>query len=492
MIYIFLVENEMNIYNGGTFKVGGSNLPLVQNNLLKNHGMTNPDRVAKLRGELDLLQTKLLEQDGLTLDEHAHLDKLIATAIEELPPIVATPLINLRVNCSSIEESLLTQEHSPAALEHGLAAVEGQALTTRDYIASLELNMQLPFTILSVQILSSSTKIMAAQANVALKKLELMTKLIEQLQALTSLLTEITNQLNNTFSNKAVERANNGGTDIDQNTINWSDIVSNAHGQTKRREAYDLSYLIDTHVFCLENHFKADEFYKFLLNNGYIIMSTSINHQIFIAPKALNAGIMDKDGYFYLDKLPADQKQEFLAALEWTKTNHNSNYKDWAENYKQVYKFTDFPEFYNQDGKKIAADDSCLENSIIFNADKIPPILREFINPLTSLYKTSGSHQGEAATAYAFSADALQGAFKKLVTNYVQAVGEVPEDFNQKMTGSLTGTAKDVDNLARILQQKIQYIQQKQEALAKAPENAKEDSNRKLDLLQNILHSTTF
>ncbi len=445
---------------------------------------------------LEQVVQKLLAQSQISEDELVDIDGLIASSIAKLPEPVREELGQFRAGCKGYEDSLQPTPHgkSPEEVNAALHSVELHARATREYLANFNTEMSIPFSVLALQILSSSTKIMAAQANVALKKLDLMTKLIEQLQALTSLLTEITNQLNNAFNNDATEQTNNGrgGPGVDKDTKNWNDIVENGHGQTKLRKAYDLNAMFQHHWGFNGVHFKNDKLGKFLLDHGYItVLPNMIGVTIKPSDKALSDGVI-VDGCIMVDKLSPDEKQEFLDAFNWTKNNDNSNYKDWAADYKICSKFADFPDFYNEKGDKVANDDPSIKDSVIFAADKIPPALRDLISPLVALYDTNGDHTGKDPSSYAFSAEALGNAFKKLVDSYVRAIGEVPEDFNQKMTGSLSGTVKDVDNLASILQQKIKYIQQKQESLTKIPENAKEDSNRKLDLLQNILRSTSF
>lgn len=489
--------NNINLNNSNASLYRGSTVSQPAANASTQSAAANGIELTEFKQQLevDMMQPEQVNDlDSKIKNSLAQVDEPAASCLTELgsdcDQIVAEATAQLAATSDSQQQEHITSR--------ALTSIVASATGAVNHLSQLETQLALPFSIISMQVLTSATKIMASQSDLAVKKMEAMTKLIEQLQALTTLMTEITNQLNKTYTNTAQQKANSGDTtgDANQNTINWNDIVTNGHGQTKRVEVYDLSYMIGSHGAFDPSHFKDDPLGKFLIDHGYVSLKydslCGCGNSIDVTDKAKNSGIMTADGRLYVDKLPADEKQEFLNAFNWTKNNDNSHYDDWAKNYKHTYEFTKFPDYYDSNGKKIASDDPSLNNAIIFDADSVPESIRKLISPLTSLYNSGGTHTGQEPTQYAISAEAIQGAFKKLTASYSNIMGETPDDFTSKLANGITGTVKDIDNISKILQQKIQYIQQKQAALAKTPENAKEDGNRKLDMFNNILQSTRY
>ncbi len=475
---------------------------------------TQIDMSLDISTKLAGLQQKLIAGQ-LSPSEVEELDNQITLLIKKLPIELQEQFKTLNQDCEKIVTSSHQQLRTTTdATEHeqitsgALNSIVSSASGVKESMSRLEMNLLLPFSVISMQVLSSSSKVMAEQAKLACDKMEAMTKLIEKLQAMTTLMTSINNVLNSEFSRaKAKAAAEKGFPDPgNENNMTWDDGAKN-HGQGKDHLEYDFSNVGGRYI---DGNTKWYDVLSFGFSRvGDMAWKAKNNPVIDFLTKNGFAhwengeGKGDENSHLIIDKkldyyaLTPKQKQEFDNAMSVNNGKSGTNADGKEFNHYDInapVPSIEVKKFYDENGKQIIGDgiteDARYNGTIVFSIDQIPESLRSCFIPMYD--NNIVPRDKDSVTHYAVSKDAITKAFGSMISDYASVMGETPDDFSEKLTGGVTGTIKQLDNISKVMQQKIQYIQQKQAVLAKTPENAKEDGNRKLDMFNNLLRSTSF
>jgi len=434
-----------------------------------------------------------------TFDSNAKVEVSEATkAMEEAASRVRTQVRSVGNDAMEIDDLGMTEVQTIATETKGaLLKSASQVLTfiNNDSVFASSFSydlMSLPVAVLSLSVIQVSNQISSAQANLAEKKMEAMTKLIEKMQAMTTLMLSLTAAENKEFSRQTTEKAQSGQASDGINTIDW-DQLSRFHGQGVTHNYYDVSALLGYLTFGYDrHHFENNPLVKFLVDNGFATLSgtgTNVTTKLTPTDKL-------KNGRLDFDKLTPEQKNAFEKAWDFNQGSKSDSYdgKDTSQYYSDKLKHevvTDMPDFYiysNIPGskpQKVDLSKGYYANSVIFSADEIPADLLALLPKEAGL----GNSADGKITHYALNKAAITNLFTAMTHQYQTAMGETPDDLNDKLASGITGTVKDHDNIAQILAQKIKYVQDKQTALAKIPENAKEGQDTLLNMFNNLLRS---
>ncbi len=346
-------------------------------------------------------------------------------------------------------------------------------------------NKNIAFSVLSLMVLRSSISVMAKQSELALQKVQAMQEALAELQAMITWMTAMQEKLSNAFSRDTEEKSQKkGGAPIgDHNNMTWDDVAKH-HGDPVKNGIYDFSKYNGIQGFTgdIEKLVRENPILTFLAKLGLLeIKGNGVWGQKKIVIKGkLDTGTLNKEQKAAFEKALSEVDGEL-------KKDKGRDYR--VEEYKSETYYED-QTYYDKDGKQVSGkgiNDSLLDGAIVFDKGQIP----SFLLPDLEKYGLKTTNDKNAPIeCYAINQDVLKILVTKIISMTESVTGKREDLKVDDLFTAVTGTFAQVQNQMDKFNSIIKYIQDLITVQAKKPEQAKNDSDFKLQQYMSTVRET--